>query len=314
MPGMTSWPSKRFRPPTVALVFLAVAVLESLFTIIFSAFLIVHDDGWGPGSQYAVLSILITVFLLYFAANAVFAENRFQLFAFFMVTVCMATVFVVFKAVKYRSFGSLWHKSRLYVLAVKLVFDLAYCVLVPMSARRFGYRIFKTVGADVRLQDMYTVFLQFISLLKLDFAFSIFLLLMSYLFFKISTTELVLEILGLAISLFWLFIGWASAVRESTAGFKLFFAFSPATPAFVIYKLLQLFILSGVELKSGATPAQFAIVGGLFIVVRMLLIYLAAAVLTNFGAGLKDRVFAVSLAHRREQRERAMERKDYGAV
>lgn len=52
--------------------------------------------------------------------------------------------------------------------------------------------------------------------------------------------------------------------------------------------------------------------GGLFIVVRAMLIYLSAAVLTNFGGGLKERVFAVSLAQRRQ--ERAMEPKDYGGV
>lgn len=203
----------------------------------------------------------------------------------------MYTGFVAFKYSERDTWGAFWVKWAGTVLGVKLGFEAAYLALCFPVYKRFGYRIFKVVGADEHMQcagplgapptaphlpdgaaarahtsgagpaAMYRTYLTFLSLIKADFVVGILLVTMSWFFFEVSTLELVLEVTALAVTLVWAAATWAMVVLETAAALRFSILFAAAEPAFVVYKLLQLFVLNGERLRTGATPGQFAVVG-----------------------------------------------------
>lgn len=132
---------------------------------------------------------------------------------------------------------------------------------------------------------------------------------MSWFFFEVSTLELVLEVTALAVTLVWAAATWAMVVLENAAALRFSILFATAEPAFVVYKMLQLFVINGVRLRAGATPGQFAVVGasqqpprlpgqlltpsrsrpagGTALILRALLIEYLVTASRNFGRGLR---------------------------
>lgn len=123
---------------------------RSLF-LVCVAVLVMADQSGSESTPYGVLSILLTTAFWYFSMNAVFAENRFQLYAA-LATSLAFTAFVGFKCIHTEGFGERWERNSKAVLAIKLAFQLVYLVLAWPVRQSFGYRAYKVVGANVSLQ------------------------------------------------------------------------------------------------------------------------------------------------------------------
>lgn len=182
-PGLCRPPNKRFTPPKTAKLFLALAWLEGALAIAFAIYTLAHSDNPSL-HQYSTLAIFLMVAFAYFATNAVYAENVFQLFAAgsrpptaapggierrslrltrrrarwpacgrrTVFVSILYTGFVVFKYAERATWGHFWVHWAGTVLGVKLGFEAAYLALCFPVYKRFGYRIFKVVGADEHMQ------------------------------------------------------------------------------------------------------------------------------------------------------------------
>jgi hypothetical protein len=83
---------------------------------------------------------------------------------------------------------------------------------------------------------------------------------------------------------------------ESRVGAYLFILAMVVQPAYVAYRLWG--ILAGnAPLPENVTVAQFGVIGGLFLVARVLLIVFAVRLVLRFGRGLKEKLINYSKLH-----------------
>lgn len=144
------------------------------------------------------------------------------------------------------------------MLVIKVAFEAAYLLLWYPVHSSFGYRMFHSVGADMRLQGalraaaarclarspapaaaMYRNFAIVLSLLKADFVVGVLLVLMSWFFFVMVTSELVVLLVALSVTLLLAFVCWSAVAGESAPGIVLFFLLTPVQPAFIVRPLAR---------------------------------------------------------------------------
>lgn len=202
----------------------------------------------------------------------------------------MFTFFIVFECFHNpTALGPVWHAMRFPAMAVKCVFQVAYLSFFFHVNESFGFFAYKVVGADARLVRLFEWYRAFLSLLKIDLFCFLLLLLMAKLF--VLDTEVVdfgLGIAGLAFSFVFAFVGWWAITHEMRWLTLLFLAASALQPAYVAYKLYILDVTPTL-LPSNVTYTQFAVVGGVTLAIRILLLVITFQNMRTFGEGLKQR-------------------------
>eukprot|EP00164_Ancoracysta_twista_P000403 GFYU01000549.1.p1 GENE.GFYU01000549.1~~GFYU01000549.1.p1 ORF type:complete len:318 (+),score=65.70 GFYU01000549.1:48-956(+) len=272
----------------VSKVFLVLVTIEVALLLAMSISSAIEADSLSL-ARYAFIAIPSTLFLVYFAFDAVDKENMFQLWAFTLSSM-LATVFVIFH---YMHPGSLnsdhWEKFSLSVLIVTSTFQGIYFVLCYFVQQSFGWRAYKRVGGDPELQAAYQTLQIFLSLLKTDVQIAVMLVMLGG-FFLLEGWELALNIVALGISILWAFWGYYCAKRESRHVMLAWIAFALVEPAYIVQKIMQ--IEDDHFNRDKVSPLQFLITGCIALVVRVALVVLGVLVMRNFKKGLRERAFS----------------------
>ena len=168
------------------------------------------------------------------------AENTFQLCAALVASV-LFTSFVAFESAEPSDFGPRWRQSRFYVLLAKAAFQLLYLLLAIPVISSFSFRVYKLVGADSRLQTAYRRYLAFLSTLKLDACAAVFMIVLAAFTVRENFLEGGEQVAALLLTLAVSLIGFVGVVKERASLCVLFAASLPLLPAFIGFKLFQMF-------------------------------------------------------------------------
>jgi hypothetical protein len=189
----TSCPGCCFVPPRLELPstskgFAALALVEGLAAVGFMIAMLAKTEtnNSAAASFYAGMGIWFMSCFVYFAFDAIFSENKFQLAAADAMSL-MATGYVILKYLcdeEVCGLGPFWEGAKLAVLIAKGGCSVLYLVATPFVLDNFGYSLFLLVGTDSHLISRYTAYLQTWTLLRFDFMLNLALIAMYGFFYK----------------------------------------------------------------------------------------------------------------------------------
>eukprot|EP00808_Paulinella_micropora_P004010 g81237.t1 len=232
----------------------------------------------------SVMSILSTLVYVFFVIDSIRFENKFQ----FACAVVIHTIMLLYSIwfVIAPSLGDFFTLVSYIVLGTTIFFQAIIMVLGCVVADRFGFLIYHRVGTKIPLQSMYQTASVFFSLLKLDLATGLLLLVLAGFYLFEDTSELVLNISMLLVTLCWMALAVSSVYNESYKAMWLVLCFSVIEPAYIGYKLYQLD--ANPKDYPQVSYNQFATTGGAAILIRFMLIVSAWKTKHNFGRGLLE--------------------------
>jgi Flp pilus assembly pilin Flp len=161
------------------------------------------DDEDATSVEYtSVTAMVATTALLYFSLDSILLENIFQ----FAASQIMHMLIVAYVAWHYAvtGLGKLYDTISLYVLIGVCAFQLAYLVLIYPVSQAFGWREYKKLGSSVTIRPLYRTATIFFTLLKLDFALGVLLLLLAAFYLLKDATQIALNTLAMFFTLLWL--------------------------------------------------------------------------------------------------------------
>lgn len=302
-PGCCNTP-RNFQIPGSGVAYLLLVTVEAAITLAFCGVMTyVSFTNEAEGDEieavfYSSVAAFIQLAFLYFSYDAVFSENRFQMFASLQLSILM-TLYVIFKYLAPFDLGEFWNDWKAPYTATKVGFQVLFMFLAPVSMNHFGYHAFKTVGSDKALQGLYHVFLQFVTLVKMDFILSFVLVAMYGFFFgrvdlERVRVELALDSIAMILTFVLTLWGWIAVTSEKGWMMWMLYFWSLVEPAYIVYKL-YCFNPWGTSKRcyvpQQVTLGQFVLIGVLAIMIKLLLIQAAIRCHRNFGKGLKQRVF-----------------------
>jgi hypothetical protein len=218
-------------------------------------------DNWNTLLYSLVLSSILVPFLIFFLWTSIMFENKFEMVSF-VVASAMITLHSWWQLWRHNisdtSQGRIGAALGDVVFAgalVSSVFCVAFCALSWYVCSQFGWHVYKRVGANNVLINMFKRFQIFKSLLKVDLMWSL-VLLLTGLFARVWDTVwgASLTIVMLFASVSWVF-GLTQAVRTERS--KLFWALLPfalAEPAYIAYKLYQVIEQGGNNATAEVNP------------------------------------------------------------
>jgi len=293
-----------FSPKTPGKGFLALATLEGLFEVAFCVYVLMDSELNDNVYTWfnCGLALWVTFAFVYFAWDAVWAENAAQVFSAIAMSV-FGTVYIAFKFVyPDEGLGETWEQSKLVVLLAKCVFQAMYIGLAYPVVQSFGFSAWKVIGGDSKLNEMYTNFLWAWALLRLDLVLAATLVLMYGFFFsdrsrfQEADNEILLNSAALVVTLAVAIFAWLALTQEWRSCLYLFYFWSLAQPTYIGYKMYCIFsgacFIPQAALDAGTT--QFLVLGGFAIVMKVACIVSVARCHGRFGEGLKSRVFLKS--------------------
>jgi len=253
---------------------------------------------------YHVLFILAHLFQLVMVFDALRAQNLIQIIAVTGFNVLIFGYSVVQCAQTYNLYGGAGRLPReqaavaavatveYVVVALLLVFTAALAVLSFKLYKEFGWSIYKRIGADLRMRDIYKNYLILVLLLKLDVAF-FFGFSLQFVILAIEASDRVLHICSVMGASVVLLVSISIGLRnENKLAMRVFLAGSFPTIGYMLFRLLSTFTEARFE--------KFRIFITLFLVCAiassMVTIMLAWRALRNFNKGL--------LTHLKAQRSR----------
>lgn len=285
-------PSSPHVVPTMARIFFGIVVVESLLLFILSVLLyIYHHPTITMGQVYATLGIICVLAQVVYVSEAIWTENKPQLFAFHIVT-ALLTSFLIFQAVHNETtLGSLWMNIRWYVVGLKIAFELIYLGFALPVWRSFGFWAYKVVGGSIPMIRAYNRYRTFLTLLKLDvFGAVILLTLAKEYLLAYNSLDFILGMVSIGVSIIFAMIGWIAITHENKGMVYVFCVTSLMQPAFVAYRIYDLDIHQN-QLPENVTFPQFAIIGGFTLLLRFALVSMGILCSFDFNKGLKQMVF-----------------------
>lgn len=150
--------------------------------------------------------------------------------------------------------------------------------------------MFKRVGGSIEVQLMYRTSQIFFTLLRLDLAIAIFLVMLAsfFLFNSVFGAEAVLNIIAVVLTAIWSRIGRYLVRHEYGQTLKVWAGFACIEPIYIIYKFVCMNFAAVYTDSPRTTYLQFYLVGSGALVIRALLLRYAYACYCNFGKGLTD--------------------------
>ncbi|KAF9125138.1 hypothetical protein BGW39_007641, partial [Mortierella sp. 14UC] len=282
-------------------------------------------------SVYHVLFIIAQIFQLILLCDAMFNKNTIQI----MAIVAFNTAMVAYAGVQVkqgydvlvRTEGEFtlpntildifarpgnptpYHESKNYefaVLALMVVFASGFTVIAYKLYKEFGWSIYKKIGADLAMRDMYKVYQIFIMILKFDIFFQLgfsaqFLSIVVLKYTGVMSDKLDKDelknililhlILSVGACIVLPVLAWRGLKRESKICMAAFIAGGIGTLVYNIIKLNQVF----------EDPLRFAGANKFltfFLILNLLLgiitLYLAWVCMKNFNNGLNAHIGKVS--------------------
>ncbi|KAI1314625.1 hypothetical protein EDD11_001924 [Mortierella claussenii] len=281
-------------------------------------------------SVYHVLFIVAQLFQLILLCDAMFNKNTIQIIAI----VAFNCAMVAYAGVQVRQASDIlvrttvdslpntildfferetaptpYHASKPYeiaVLSLMIVFATGFVYIAYKLYKEFGWSIYKKIGADLAMRDMYKVYQIFIMILKFDIFFQLgfsaqFLSVVVLQYESVPQTLsedemksiLILHlILSTGASIVLPVLAWWGLKRESKISMWCFLAGGLATLVYNIIKLNQVFGDATTRFAGASKFLTF------FLIVNLLLgiatIYFAWVCMKNFNNGLNAHIGKVS--------------------
>jgi len=280
-----SWFSKKWEQLSIiSRVFVFIILAEACIIIGLTIQRMLHPVHGMTSEYYSILMLFNSVVLFLFALDGVVNENAFELVAFVLVTLSVTGI------ITYQFF---WFREGTET-DVLLVRFISVCVFTPVNIvlsifvyRNFGWFVYRKIGASIHMIDMYRVYQQTISLLKVDLQFGVNLVMVAWFFLttELENYELYMNIVVIVLTFVWAGLGWASVRMEKKVGIGIFFAFAPIQPAYIIYKLIKLHSSP----KDVYAPLIYSM-GSASIISRIMSVIWVIRCTVNFGNGM-DRIF-----------------------
>ena len=165
--------------------------------------------------------------------------------------------------------------------------------------------MYKKIGGNVAIRPLYRMATIFFTLLKLDFALGVLLVLLAIFYLVSQTAQIVINVFACIATLGWLVLGFQFVQRESRRIGVFFFAFALLEPAYLIYKLVAIHRDAN-SASDGQFSTfswnQFLLTGCVAVSVRLACVVAGAVCMGNFGRGLKEKMFTGSSSDRRPVR------------
>lgn len=276
--------------PLSARVFIILLALETILVaglIAFRLYIERHDaNEW----RFSVIMLEATVVVVYFAAEGVLNENKYELAAF---VVWSAILFAyslyqfIYAALNHESINiELWLRT----IATSAC-EPANIIVAVFLYKSFGWRIYRLIGADAALQRLYRHYQLLTSMLKVDVTLGLMGITIVALWQHVKLQTVLINIGAVAISLLYAGVTWFAAKRESTWLVLLSLLLSPTRLLYALYELLKVSVNEEPDDLDTWWFGPIVVTGGLGVAVRLALIIITFIVWWGFGQGLKDRVF-----------------------
>jgi len=222
------------------------------------------------------LSIYILVgFMDYYAYAGLRDDNMFEILAFLAVT-----ILIFFYSILLVSQHASWHFEVYIFITTVMLF--AYSFICYKIYLEIGWYIYKRIGANQELREIYRSAQLFLAMIKFDLLFSLLLVILAGLYYlQPSSIEFYLTIFAFILTFIWAVLGWKAVSTENEVFMNVYLSLAIFEPVFIIYKLLKLSsTVPGlpVTLFILATVAECLIRSGLVIT--------AVIAKHNFGKGL----------------------------
>eukprot|EP01122_Echinamoeba_exundans_P015601 TRINITY_DN7482_c0_g1_i1.p1 TRINITY_DN7482_c0_g1~~TRINITY_DN7482_c0_g1_i1.p1 ORF type:complete len:312 (+),score=36.43 TRINITY_DN7482_c0_g1_i1:120-1055(+) len=279
----------------LALVFVEAVVLVSLGIARMS---LVGSHQFEEVFRYGVLFIVSSLFVAYFAVDGVINENKFTLFAYIFSCLVML-LYVVYQfiltPVTERD-TLLW--ARLIATAVMAPLT---SILAILLFRKFGWRIYKKIGADGQLVSMYQTYQIYVTFLRLDLQLMVMLILLVGLFWLKSnfaqTAWFYLDLASLLVNTVLTVVGLIAVRAENKPAMISFLVLIWLVPAYLVARGAELTREHPIDWSNSNDIRRdiqilTILVGILALSNRVFEMIWAVKTWRNFGHGLKERVFA----------------------
>ncbi|KAI8808167.1 hypothetical protein BJ742DRAFT_748034 [Cladochytrium replicatum] len=294
--------SGNFGQITLSAVLVEAVVVIVLEAIVMAVFL-KNYDGFG-GSQgenkgfptYCGIFIVSQVFQIALSWDAVWHQNTIQIIGFVLFNFCVCA----YSVFQYANMNVLSENlannpdrksltSTLIAIPVIVgAFGLFYCYLAFRLYLEFGWKVYKKIGADPNMRNMYRMYQVFLMLLKLDvFFFLGFGVQFISLVIDPTDPEYALTIAALPITVGILFLAVYGVRREDKWIMCLFVFGLLLAMVYFIFKITRMFQPEQ-ALKYRYTRNHLTFFATLSLVVVTLTIINAIVSLRNFGKGLKQ--------------------------
>ncbi|KAM0792302.1 hypothetical protein ACM66B_004990 [Microbotryomycetes sp. NB124-2] len=174
--------------------------------------------------------------------------------------------------------------------AVIAAFTLIMMFMIWRLYSEFGWNLYKSLGADLRIKRMYAQYQAFVCVLKFDcFVFVAFCVQFLVLVTGTPTAEFAITIAALPVILVVLALGAIFVRREIRSGTIMFMVFQLAGMAYFLYKLVRIWDADSRDRYFAArkTLTLFSVLSLVFLVATFIMTGLC---LSNFERGLKERM------------------------
>ncbi|CAL8096255.1 unnamed protein product [Orchesella dallaii] len=241
---------------------------------------------------FAIIVLVNLIFCIWYLLHGIFQEQPFEVLMFIITTILLSVLIALNYAVVEDSDPNGPAHLKLIRFLVTVFLTLPNAVLGLKVGWHYwdsGNLIFKTVGADMRLQRMCRTLLFGMSLLVFDAqAFiSCLILIMERGISDLTDEDKVIMSSGVAFIILWLSIGYVAIRKENMHLVWLFFATSIIQPAYTVY----LFVDGLREIvDSYSTIRTYSIftAGISLVVAHFSLLATFVVIASNFGKGLSS--------------------------
>jgi hypothetical protein len=180
--------------------YVALVLVESLGLIVLSCLSLwyahshVDEEVDAHSVEYMSITAMVAASaLVYFSADSVLLENVFQFYTS-LVLHGLITAYVIWHYLgNGDDLGVMYDRISLWVMIAVCVFQAAYLALIYPVQTQFGWRLYKKVGGNVAIRPIYRTATIFFSLLKLDFALGLILVLLAIFYLLSDPVQITLN-------------------------------------------------------------------------------------------------------------------------
>ncbi|KAI8880857.1 hypothetical protein K501DRAFT_224053 [Backusella circina FSU 941] len=264
---------------------------------------------------YLMIFIFSQVFQVFLAWDAVRMQNTIQVIAFLLFNIC-CFIYAVFQfkqiadaldsgdkslATLASSLTFLINRLLIVIAVITGVCQLIYFYIGARLYQEFGWKIYKKIGADPEVRNMYRYYQIFLTILKIDFFFFLgYSIQYLVLVLRPGDYEFPLTIVALPLTCLFLLLAVYSIKHESKWLIAFFFIGMCAGIAYFIFKLYRIYDPTQAY-KYRFVNEFLTFFASVSLALVVLTIANAAMCCSNFGKGLKPHLIT---HHRRSSMPR----------
>ncbi|PWA00617.1 hypothetical protein BB558_003339 [Smittium angustum] len=301
--------SKKFKNlPTIAKVGLALVSLQALLIIAIETYAFLKTPQslldlkyWSSGKSfliYYIMYIFCMAFSLYLYTDAILKENTPQIFSFIVFHIFSLTWSVIQYFQNKASFSQLnetdsFNSLKYYFISVPIILGITLGFWIYISSKLYtiyGWELYKLIGANLHLREIYKEYVLFVQLLKLGlFAFAGFSVQYTILILKANDIEFYITIILVPISLFIFIVAFYALKRESRFLMWTFIVGMITFTGYFTFKLIRIYD-PGQEAKYINQRLMLTFFAVISIILVVYTIFQAIICLTNFKQGLRKQL------------------------